>query len=117
MTEDSEVPSVRVLPSDISFNVQPGMTVFQAAETNGIWWPTLCNGSVECTRCYMEVLEGEEFVSPMDETERKALDRVRWQGGPPGQERLACCAKINGDILVRRRSVRVREDADKRKEP
>ncbi|MFB9858744.1 2Fe-2S iron-sulfur cluster-binding protein [Paenarthrobacter aurescens] len=116
MTEDSKLPTVRVLPSEISFDVQPGMTVFEAAGECGIWWPTICDGSVECATCFMEVLQGEEFISPMDEAERGALDRVRGRSSPAGQERLACCAKINGDILVRRRSVRVREDADKRKE-
>ncbi|MEV0688223.1 2Fe-2S iron-sulfur cluster-binding protein [Nocardia sp. NPDC050378] len=114
MAGDQDTPTVRVLPSEIRFEVQPGMTVFEAAENCGVSWPTICKGSVECTRCYMEVLEGQEFISPMGEMERQALDRMRWRGRPAGPERLACCAKINGDILVRRRSVRIRGDADRR---
>jgi len=115
MVDDPPVPTLRVLPSNIRFDVRPGMTIFEAAAESGVSWPSICNGAVECARCYMEVIEGEEFLSPMGEAERGTLERVRWSGGTHGSERLACCTKINGDVLVRRRSVRVRENFDRRK--
>ena len=110
MTEGSKIPTVRVLPSQITFAVEPGTTVFEAAVKNGIWWPTICHGSVECASCHMEVIEGEERISPMEEKEQEVLDRVLGRDEPQRQERLACCAQITGDIIVRRRSVRVRKD-------
>lgn len=96
---------VRVLPSRIEFTVAAGETVFSAAGRQGIVWPTVCGGVAECTKCFMKVLQGSEHLSPMGDSERQVLQRMRWRGNPEPGERLACCVRLTGDIEVHRRSV------------
>ena len=47
-----------------------------------------CRGSVVCGRCLVQVLEGGEGLSPMDEEEREVLKRE----GAASDQRLACRA-------------------------
>jgi 2Fe-2S ferredoxin len=102
-------PTVHVLPAGLSFTVPAGWTIFEAARDQGYSWPSICGGAADCTRCFLEVVEGLDRFSPMEEDERMALDRVRWRGSPRPAERLACRARVSGDVVVRRRSVRRRE--------
>jgi ferredoxin len=106
MTPSERLPVVRVVPADIRFDVKEGETVFHAAQRNGISWPTICNGTVDCGQCYMSVVEGAQNIHAMGDAERKTLTSVRWSEGAGLDERLACCATLDGDIVVRRRSVR-----------
>lgn len=104
---------ISVRGSNVDFGVQSGETVFEAAQRSGYYWPTVCGGRADCTRCMMIVLEGAEHLSPMTEFEREALVR---QGGGDGavrpNERLACCTKLTGPVVVHRRSVRLRGKAE-----
>lgn len=102
-------PLVTVRVSEVRFTAHVGETVFAAAGRHGYAWPTVCGGKADCTRCVMEVLEGEENLGPMDRDERAALEEMRWRGEPRSWERLACRATVLGPVTVRRRSVRRRE--------
>jgi len=110
--QESAPPLVTVEASNLRFSVEPGETVFEAAQRHGYAWPTICGGRADCTRCFMEVLDGAENLSPMGPAERAALDRCRWRGEERPWERLACCARVLGAVTVRRRSVRPRERGD-----
>lgn len=100
------LPTVHVLPAGLSFIVQAGQTIYEAALDQGISWPSICGGAADCTRCFLEIVEGGDRFSPMEVDERAALERVRWRGNPRQVERLACRARVCGDVVVRRRSVR-----------
>lgn len=104
-----ELPTVHVLPARLSFTVRAGLTIYEAALDQGFSWPSICGGAADCTRCFLEVVEGGDRFSPMEVDERVALERIRWRGSPRPAERLACRARIRGDVVVRRRSVRRRE--------
>lgn len=112
MRRDSAESVVTVRASNVSFPAAPGETVFEAAERHGFRWPSICGGKADCTRCFMEVIDGAEHLSPMGPAEREALERVRWRGEVHPEERLACCTSVSGDVTVRRRSVRLREQGE-----
>jgi 2Fe-2S ferredoxin len=99
-----------VLPSGVEFYAREGQTVLEAAEEQGVIWPTICHANAECTRCFFEIVEGKENFSAMKPREEGALDAIRWRGTPRPLERLGCCAEVHGDVVVRRRSVRKREE-------
>lgn len=103
MTHDGHV--VLVQPSGIELAVEAGQTILNAAKAQGLIWPTLCKGDARCTRCYFEVIAGEEFLTPMTERERSVLARIRGDGAPIPGERLACCTSVSGDIEVKRPGV------------
>lgn len=101
---------VRVLPSGVEFRAREGQTVLDAADEQGVIWPTICHGNAECTRCFFEIVEGGDHLSPMEAREEQALESIRWRGQARPPERLGCCAQVKGDVVVRRRSVRKREE-------
>jgi len=102
----SEGHVVRVQRSGIEILVPEDLTILNAAKAQGLIWPTLCKGNERCTRCYFEIISGEEALSPMSERERSVLARIRGDGEPIPGERLACCTYVSGDIEVKRPGVR-----------
>lgn len=77
-----------------------------AAERAGYFWPVGCARNGECTNCAMEVVSGVGRLSAMGRYERKNLLRQR---GPRSIEdprlRLACQARVLGDVVVYKRGV------------
>jgi 2Fe-2S ferredoxin len=99
------MPTVRVEPLGIKLDVGDGETVMDAALRLGYWWPTTCNGDGICSMCWMEVKNGAHNLTPEEDYERDTLELVpRLIGG--GVARLACQAKVHGDLLVFKRGVR-----------
>lgn len=77
------------------------------AEANraGLFWPTVCGGLARCGRCAF-VARGadvDSFSSPTnDEEERLKL----LPGAPDGVRRLACPARVCGDVTIVKKFVR-----------
>lgn len=102
--------TVEVRPAGHRFTVADGESVMAAAERAGLYWPTVCHGRAECSRCRMVVEAGAEHVSAMQQAERQTLLRLRGRRGVD-RERLACQTRTTGPIQVRRRGV-VRRDSE-----
>jgi ferredoxin, 2Fe-2S len=105
--ENVGMPRVRVEPAGIEFEAPANETVMDAANAGGYFWPVGCNRNGECTNCAMEVVSGIGRVSGMGKFERANLIRQR---GPRSIEdprlRLACQARVLGDIVVYKSGVR-----------
>lgn len=95
---------IRVLPADVSFDVDDGESVFQAAQRHGIRWPSVCNGDCECGICYMVVEDGADNVCPRTRAEADRLSLGMKANEP--RARLACRSKLVGDVTVVRRGVK-----------
>jgi len=105
-------PVVVVLQSQVSFSAEPGETVYAAAERHDLCWPTACGGRGICGLCVMEVEEGRENLGPIGIEERELLTRLYGADGERPEVRLACRAKVLGDVTVRRRGVKPRSSRD-----
>ncbi len=101
------MPRIRVEPLGIEVEAPAGETVMDAVCAQGYFWPVGCAKNGECTNCAMEVVAGIGRLSPMGRYERQNLLRQR---GPRSVEdprlRLACQARIEGDVVVRKQGVR-----------
>jgi 2Fe-2S ferredoxin len=101
------VPRIRVEPIGIEVEAPANETVMDAVVANGYFWPVGCARNGECTNCAMEVLSGIGRLSTMGRYERQNLLRQR---GPRSIEdprlRLACQARVLGDIVVYKSGVR-----------
>lgn len=97
---------IRVEPIGIELEVPEGETVMDAVCAQGYFWPVGCAKNGECTNCAMEIISGVGRVSTMGRFERQNLLRQR---GPRSIEdprlRLACQARIEGDLVVYKRGV------------
>ncbi|WP_322817852.1 2Fe-2S iron-sulfur cluster binding domain-containing protein [Tepidiforma sp.] len=97
---------VRVEPGGYEFPARPNDTVLDAANAAGLYWPVGCNRNGECTNCAMHILSGLGRLSTIGRFERANLIRQR---GPRSIEdprlRLACQARVLGDIIVQKTGV------------
>jgi len=74
----------------------PGKTLLQEFQSRAIDWMHACGGKGRCTTCKVSVLQGLENFDPLTEAER----RYKTEGSLREDERLACQAKIHGDIQI-----------------
>ncbi len=96
-----------VEPSGIEFSVAAGETIFDAASRHGYKWPTVCGGLGTCRTCTLTVIEGAQNFQPVSDWEAEGLAEIdaTWRGVDEPR-RMACQAKISGDVRVRKPGVR-----------
>jgi 2Fe-2S ferredoxin len=98
---------VRVEPLGADIEPEPGETIIEAAWRLGYRWPTVCYGQATCTACHVEVVAGEQYLSPMEDDERDAIEHRLALGRNRDRSlvRLACRARATGTVTVRRTGV------------
>jgi 2Fe-2S ferredoxin len=101
------MPKVTVRPLDIEFDAPAGETIMGAAQAGGYYWPTTCGGEGRCTTCLCVVLEGMERLSPRGRSESKVLVEERGPAVLQQPLRLACQARVYGDVEVEKHGVRL----------
>jgi 2Fe-2S ferredoxin len=101
------MPTVRILPDNIAIEAEEGQTIMDAAHDAGLYWPTTCGGEGICTTCACTVEEGVAHLDPMGRGELKTLSVDRDPASlARGKLRLACQARVRGDVRVTKRGVR-----------
>jgi 2Fe-2S ferredoxin len=103
------VPKVTIQPLNRTIEAREGETIMDAAWADGLYWPTTCGGEGICTSCACFILEGAENLDPLGRSERKTLSGERSEAAlRDGKLRLACQARLRGDIVVKKPGVRPR---------
>jgi 2Fe-2S ferredoxin len=103
------MPKVTIQPLDLVLEAREGATIMEAAHAHGLYWPTTCGGQGICTSCACTVDSGAENLDPMGRSETRTLtsemsldsDELARRG-----IRLACQARVRGDVAVTKRGVR-----------
>jgi 2Fe-2S ferredoxin len=98
---------VHVEGSDLDLVAEEGETIIEAAWRLGYYWPTVCWGQARCTACYVKVTQGAENLGPIPPDEEDALDTwlPRSARAGPGEVRLACRARVLGEVTVQKQGV------------
>lgn len=99
------MPTVRVEPSGIVYDLEREQTIMAGATAAGYVWPTVCGGQGTCHTCFLEVVDGVDQLSPVGKWEREGLNELAALGRR-GELRLACQAQASGDVVVRKSGVR-----------
>jgi len=76
---------------------EPGVSICDAALTNGIELEHACEKSCACTTCHVIIREGFDSLAEADETEEDLLDKA-W--GLEPESRLSCQAPVGDEDLV-----------------
>jgi 2Fe-2S ferredoxin len=103
------VPRIEVRPSGIELDASQDEPVMMAAQRAGYSWPTVCHGQGECHACFVTVLAGAENLSPVQAFEAEGVAQVAASAVAGQAVRLACQARVRGDVVVFKRGVRRRE--------
>ena len=100
------MPVIRVEPSGLELEVDEPVTIMRAAESAGYRWPTVCGGIGDCVTCYVRVLAGSANLSTPARLEVEGLARLALGDDTDQVVRLACQARVEGDVTVFKRGVR-----------
>ncbi|HEY5718703.1 MAG TPA: ISC system 2Fe-2S type ferredoxin [Motiliproteus sp.] len=91
------LPHDEICPDGKVIDVEPGVTICDAALAEGIEIEHACEKSCACTTCHVIVREGFDSLSEADELEEDMLDKA-W--GLEPESRLSCQAVVGDDDLV-----------------
>lgn len=101
------MPKVTILPLELTIEASRGSTIMEAAHEHGLYWPTTCGGEGICTTCACTVEDGTENLEPMGRGELKTLAAEMGENTVTARRmRLACQARVLGDVTVQKRGVR-----------
>jgi len=91
------LPHEEVCPEGAVLEVEPGVTICDAALAQGIEIEHACEKSCACTTCHVIVREGYDSLNEADEAEEDMLDKA-W--GLEPESRLSCQARVGTEDLV-----------------
>lgn len=97
MTQLIFLPHEEMCPEGKVFDVEPGVTICDAALANGLEIEHACEKSCACTTCHVYVREGGGSLEEATETEDDFLDKA-WGLDP--DSRLSCQAVVGETDLV-----------------
>ena len=97
MTRIVFLPHDELCPEGAVIEVEPGVTICDAALEHGIEIEHACEKSCACTTCHVIVREGFDSLGEPDELEEDMLDKA-W--GLEPESRLSCQAVVGDDELV-----------------
>ncbi|MFN3785844.1 MAG: ISC system 2Fe-2S type ferredoxin [Thiothrix sp.] len=91
------LPHEDICPEGAVIEVEPGISICDAALENGIEIEHACEKSCACTTCHVYIREGFDSLEPATDTEEDYLDKA-WGVDP--DSRLSCQAKVADEDLV-----------------
>ena len=98
---------IHVEPSGVSFDILGDETIIEAAWRNHYTWPTICNGQGSCKTCVCMVIDGADQLESIESYEAQGLAEIATTlPKRDGIWRLACQAKVHGDVRLRKVGVR-----------
>jgi len=98
MTRLTFLPHPQICAEGKTIEVEPGISICDAALNAGIPIEHACEKSCACTTCHVVVREGFASIKPAEEKEEDLLDKA-W--GLEPESRLSCQAKVgNRDLVV-----------------
>jgi 2Fe-2S ferredoxin len=98
MTRITFLPHPQICPQGKTIEVEPGVSICDAALDAGIAIEHACEKSCACTTCHVVVRQGFGSLEPAEEKEEDLLDKA-W--GLEPESRLSCQAKVaDADLVV-----------------
>jgi 2Fe-2S ferredoxin len=97
MTRLTFLPHPQICAEGKIIEVEPGISICDAALSAGIPIEHACEKSCACTTCHVVVREGFTSLDPAEEKEEDLLDKA-W--GLEPESRLSCQAKVGDRNLV-----------------
>ncbi|WP_043317355.1 ISC system 2Fe-2S type ferredoxin [Microbulbifer sp. HZ11] len=91
------LPHEELCPDGKVIEVEPGISVCDAALKNGVDIEHACEKACACTTCHVIVREGFDSLGEPDELEEDLLDKA-W--GLEPESRLSCQAIVDKEDLV-----------------
>jgi 2Fe-2S ferredoxin len=101
------MPKITILPLEREITAASGQTIMEAAHDHGLYWPTTCGGQAICTTCMCSIEDGADRLDEIGRREMQTMTEERSESMVRENNlRLACQARVQGDVIVVKRGVR-----------
>ena len=101
------MPKITIEPLGLTIEAEEGATIMEAAGAQGLYWPTTCGGQGICTSCACTIEAGQSNLESLGRSERRTLASEFSEATIQQRRlRLACQARVHGDVRVSKRGVR-----------
>ena len=80
----------------VSVTSSAAVSILNSLLRDGVAINHVCGGKAQCGTCRIQIIEGDTYLSPMNERERIRFATI---GNPP-DTRLACQTYAFGDIVI-----------------
>lgn len=97
MTQIIFLPHEEICPEGAVIEAEPGVSICDAALSNGIEIEHACEKSCACTTCHVIIREGFDSLAEAKENEEDLLDKA-W--GLEPESRLSCQTLVGDTDLV-----------------
>jgi ferredoxin len=91
-----DMASITVENTGEVFEASPAVSILNNLLQNGVSISHICGGRAQCGTCRFEIIQGERYLSPHTEIEKRKLELL----GNPENVRLACQTHTFGDITI-----------------
>lgn len=91
------MPKVTFFPMNQTVDANEGESLLDVALRHEVPLQHACGGFCACTTCHIEVKKGDDHLTPLEDEEVERLDR---SVEVTLHSRLACQAKVKGDVVV-----------------
>lgn len=88
--------SIKILNTGQVVQASAAISILNTLQREGVAIKHVCGGKAQCGTCRYKIVEGERFLSPMNEREKTRLEAL----GNPENVRLACQTYAFGDISI-----------------
>ncbi len=88
--------SIRIANTGEVVQTSAAISILNSLQRAGVSIKHVCGGKAQCGTCRYRIIEGERYLSPVNERERIRLDAL----GNPEKVRLACQTYAFGDITI-----------------
>ncbi len=108
------MPQITIQPLNETIEADDGVTIMEAAHAHNLYWPTTCGGEGICTSCMCTIDDGAENLDAMGRSEAKTLTEELGADEAALAKRglrLACQARVHGNVTVTKRGVRPENDS------
>lgn len=92
------MPKITFLPNETEVQVEPGVSILDAALDHDIPLNHSCGGNCACSTCHVIVEVGSETLNDVTEDEAEMLEEA---DGLTDRSRLACQCIVLDDLVVR----------------
>ncbi len=104
-TDPPDACQVIFLPSGRRGRIPAGISVLEAARQSGVAIESLCGGRLTCHKCWVQVESGRFdkhgiLSSPDHLTPAEAEEQAWVERRGEAETRLACAARVRGDVLL-----------------
>ena len=97
------MPKITFLPLNQTVEGNPGDSILEVALIHDIPLQHACGGFCACTTCHIDVKEGHDSLTPVEEEENERMDAL---DTPTPVSRLGCQARLgNRDVTVEIRNL------------